>query len=170
MASKSRYSLGLLAAALLLAFFAPRAHAENSCPWLNEATASGFLGGAAVGAYTPAAENQPATCIFIRVENGVTRELQITVEIVSASPHMRVAALASSCMDPAPLTAIGNEATRCMAHVKGAARAERIVGRVRDQVFTITLSTSQRDDSELTDDVMRTRIGTAAEQISGNLF
>ncbi|HEX7729603.1 MAG TPA: hypothetical protein VF392_11235 [Terracidiphilus sp.] len=170
MASKSQCSWCLLAAALLLMFFARPAHAENSCPWLNEATASGFLGGAATGAYSPATESQPAICTFMRVENGVTRELQLTVEIVSASPHMRVVALASSCVDPAPMTAIGNEATRCMAHIKGAARAERVLSRVRDQVFTITLSTSQRDDGELTGDVMRTRIATVAEQISGNLF
>jgi len=149
----------------------PRAHAENNCPWISEATASALLGGAATGAYTPAADGQPATCTFTRAEIGVTRQLHVTVEIVPAAAHMRVTALAGSCnSDIVPLPAIGNEATRCIAKVRGAAHAERVLGRVRNQVFTITLSTSQRDDGELTADILQTRIGIAAEQVSGNLF
>ena len=47
---------------------------------------------------------------------------------------------------------------------------ERLVGRVRDQVFTITISTTLKNDPILTRDEIKSRIYTAAEQVSGNLF
>jgi hypothetical protein len=48
--------------------------------------------------------------------------------------------------------------------------AEVAFGRVRDQIFTITLSTSLKDDFELNRKMLRARIYTAAEQFAGNLF
>jgi hypothetical protein len=58
----------------------------------------------------------------------------------------------------------------CSFDDRGKLYAERIVGRVRNQVFTITLSTTGRDDPILTREKMKIRILTAAEQVSGNLF
>jgi len=72
--------------------------------------------------------------------------------------------------DPAPLPAIGNEARICNADDGKKVFAERVVGRVRDQVFTITIGSTLKRDSILTREALRTRVSTAAEQVSGNLF
>jgi hypothetical protein len=144
--------------------------ASNNCAWLSEATASGLLGGDAVGAFTDATAGQPAVCVFTSEEQGARRTLRVTVE-VTGDAHARLATEERSCgSDAAPLRAIGNEAVACAADDRKGGRGERAVGRVRDQVFTITISSSLRDDPILTRDALKTRIYTAAEQVSGNLF
>jgi hypothetical protein len=68
------------------------------------------------------------------------------------------------------LRAIGNEALSCAADDRKGGIGERVVGRVRDQVFTITISSTLKNDPGLNRDVLRSKIYTAAEQVSGNLF
>ncbi len=144
--------------------------ASNNCAWMNEATASGLLGSDAVGTFTEAAAGQPAVCTFANQSNGATRTLRVTVE-VAADPHARLAAVAQVCgSDAVPLKAIGNEAVVCTADDRKSGLGERVVGRVRDQVFTITISTTLKGDSILTRDALKAKIYTAAEQVSGNLF
>jgi hypothetical protein len=145
------------------------ARAANNCAWINEATASGLLGGDAVGEVT-AAEGQPTVCMFTQMSDGVKRTLRLTVEI-STDPHARVAAIAQSCgADAAPIKAIGNEALVCAADDRKAGLGELVVGRVRDQVFTITIGSSLKNDPLLKRDALKARIYTAAEQVAGNLF
>jgi hypothetical protein len=68
------------------------------------------------------------------------------------------------------MKAIGNEAILCSADSGKRVLAERVIGRVRDQVFTITLGTTVKDDFVLTADERKKRVATAAEQVAGNLF
>ena len=145
-------------------------HAKNNCAWINEATAGGLLGGASVGAFTAADAAQPAICVFTYEDAGIKRILRVTVEVVADS-HARLMTLAQTCgKDAVPVKAIGNEAIVCAADERKGVLGERIVGRVRDQVFTITLSSTVKDDPLLTRDALETRTYTAAEQVSGNLF
>ncbi len=176
MASNLALSVGRLHMLSIVAFWicllgAPTsARAANNCPWLNEATASGLLGGDAVGTYTDASGTQPAICTFTQQAPGITRTLRLTVEI-APDPPARLAAAERACgADTAPLNAIGNEAVFCAMDDRKGKLGERAVGRVRDQVFIITLNSSAKDDTILTRDVLKMRIYTAAEQISGNLF
>ena len=163
-----RLSIALLAFCSMVAPAAARA--ANNCGWLNEATASGLLGGDAVGEASPAVPGQPTVCTFTQMTDGGKRTLRITVEI-AGDPHARMTAIAQSCgADAAPLKAIGNEALVCAADDRKAGIGERIVGRVRDQVFTITMTSTLKNDPILTRDILKTRIYTAAEQVSGNLF
>lgn len=158
--------IALLAAVLGLS---TAARAANNCPWLNEATASGILGNNATGLYEPAEGVKPATCTFTQVEGGITRQLIIAVEIVS-NPHDRLVQLTHSCgTQSEPVPSIGNEALRC-AGAAGRAHGERVIGRVRDQVFTITITTTVEQDSILAPHELAMRSLTAAEQVSGNLF
>jgi hypothetical protein len=146
------------------------AHAANNCPWLTEATASGLIGAEAVGSYTAAAGAQPAVCTFTQKSEGMVRTLTITVEL-STEPHVRMASVAQACGDgAAPLNAIGNEAVYCAADLRRGELGERAVGRVRNQVFTIDLNSTMKDDPILTRDALKSRIYTAAEQVAGNLF
>lgn len=145
-------------------------HATNNCPWLNEATAGGLLGGDAVGMKTDAAAGQPTVCTFTQQDKGVTRTLRITVEI-APEPHQRMGAVSQVCgSDAAPIKAIGNEALVCTADDRKGGVGERVVGRVRDQVFTITIASTLKADPILNRDALKARIYTAAEQVAGNLF
>jgi hypothetical protein len=149
---------------------ARHAHASNACPWLTEATASGILGVNAEGAYQPAAGTQPATCTFTEKEEGGARTLTITVETAN-DPQARVNDLVRTCADsPSPLRAIGNEAVTCAVDVRRGQLTERTIGRVRGQIFTITLKSALKDDPILTRDVVKGHLYTAAEQVAGNLF
>jgi hypothetical protein len=161
--------VGSLAFGLCLIGMPAKAHAANNCPWLNEATASGFLGGDATGAFT-AADGQPSVCTFTNRDAGATRVLQITVEI-AAEPHALLTTAARACgADIAPIGAIGNEAMMCSLTERKGELGERVVGRVRNQVFTIVFSSTLKDDPILTRDALRVRGYTAAEQVAGNLF
>ena len=171
MASKRLRCALWLVMLVCLAASAPLARAANNCPWMNEATAGGLLGGASTGAFTAAANGQPAVCTFTSTTPDATRVLEVTVEVVSSEPHLRLAQLEDACrMNTAPVPAVGNEAMRCQPKVRGAVMAERILGRVRDQVFSITISTSLKDDGELNADMLEKHLALAAEQVAGNLF
>jgi hypothetical protein len=170
--SRNKTSLRLGAALFAVSLFAAPAiaHGANNCAWLNEATASGFLGGDAVGEVTDAVTGQPAICTFTQMTAGGKRTLRITVEIAS-DPHARLATIEQGCgPDAAPLRAIGNEALVCAADDRNAGIGERVLGRVRDQVFTITIASTLKNDPILTRDVLKMKILSAAEQVTGNLF
>jgi hypothetical protein len=146
------------------------AHAANNCPWLTEATASGLIGAEAVGSFTAAVGAQPSICTFTQKSEGMVRTLTITVEL-STEPHVRMASVAQACGAGAEaLNAIGNEAVYCAADLRRGQLGERAVGRVRNQVFTIDLNSTMKDDPILTRDALKSRIYTAAEQVAGNLF
>ncbi len=158
----------------LLAFPAvaliPAACVAENCPWLNAATASGLIGADATAVYTAAASDKPAVCTFTEANAHMPRVLEIRVEI-TPDPRARLTALDASCTGAAsPLTAIGNEAIACSADEHKDKPAERVIGRVRNQVFTITLTSNGKQDSVLDRDELKMRISTAAEQVSGNLF
>jgi hypothetical protein len=166
----SRPALRLTMLAVILVVFCARGLAANNCPWINETTASGLIGADAVGSFADATAAQPAVCNFVQSGPGVTRTLRITV---MQTPHFQdlIEAENKTCIGMAThMIAIGNEAINCPADDRKKVIAERVVGRVRDQVFTITLSTTLKDDTILTRDELKSRIATAAEQVSGNLF
>ena len=170
-ACKARVSqrLALLVLSVICLALPIAAHAENNCPWLNEATAGGLLGGDAVGMKT-GADGQPTVCTFTQQGTGVTRTLRVIVEI-APEPHARMSAVAQVCgADVLPIKAIGNEALVCTADDRKGGVGERVVGRVRDQVFTITIASTLKVDPILNRDALKARIYTAAEQVAGNLF
>jgi hypothetical protein len=90
--------------------------ADQSCPWLDTATAAGVLGGQVTATVTSTA------CQFVRGRS----KLRIEVRKSNSLPD-RCGTAAE------PLEAIGNEAFLCAKH-------HEVVGRVRDAVFTIRLN------------------------------
>jgi hypothetical protein len=58
----------------------------------------------------------------------------------------------------------------CALDTRGPGLSELVVGRVRDQLFTITLSTTLKDDLILTRMTLKEKAYTASEQVAGNLF
>lgn len=47
---------------------------------------------------------------------------------------------------------------------------EMAVARVRDQIFTVTLATTVKNDAILSPAMLQMKIGSAAELVAGNLF
>jgi len=159
-----------LALSLCVVGLPSTARAANNCPWLTEATASGLIGADAIGSFTAATGAQPAVCVFTQKGDGMVRTLTVTVEL-STEPHARMVSVAQACGGgAAPLNAIGNEAVYCAADLRRGELGERAVGRVRNQVFTIDLNSTMKEDPVLTRDALKSRIYTAAEQVAGNLF
>jgi hypothetical protein len=162
--------LRFLLALFVLLIFAARGEAKNNCPWMNEATASGLLGGDAVGEFTDVAPGKPASCVFTQAGANFTHALRITVQ-VTPDTHMHFETAAQACAKNAsPLEAIGNEASMCTLDNRSTGLTQLVVGRVRDQLFTITFNTTLKDDPILTRMSLKERAYTAAEQVAGNLF
>jgi hypothetical protein len=162
--------LGILLVAACRFGFSMSAHASNNCPWINEATVSGLLEGQAVGDFNQGAGGQPSTCSFVRKTAGGTRMLTVTVETIPDA-HARVMNIVKDCVQPPEvLPAIGNEASMCATEHGKDALSSRVVGRVRDQVFTIAIGTTGKGDAKIGMADLKMRIAIAAEQVSGNLF
>lgn len=158
-----------------LAFFAfvvllsATCRADSFCPWITKATAFGALG---VGEESPMAsvtELNENVCSFAYRDGDMMRELRITVE-QAKDPEQLFHSYKVKCRQSEnPLRAIGNEAVMCgAANKKG--KGEQVFGRVRDNVFTITITTSAENDPAMSQDVLIEKAGLVAEQVSGNLF
>ncbi len=144
-------------------------HAQAKCPWLNEATAGGILG----GAVTLTANVNPqgdGSCEFSHQQGSVIHALRISVETMTDIPGQFPAHLAQCVSKSTPLRTIGNETVECSADDQSGQYAEQVVGRVRDHAFAILLSTSSSSDRSMTPEMRRERAHLAAEQVSGILF
>lgn len=123
--------------------------AQQSCPWLNAATAAGVLGGHVK--FQPSGDS----CTFTRNAS----QLRIEVQTV-ALPHKL------DCgPNPTPLKAIGNEALACSLPANNGRLAEEVSGRVRDRIFFVRLTSN-----DLSRDALREKTRLAAEQVAGILF
>ena len=58
----------------------------------------------------------------------------------------------------------------CAADIKGQGDGEQVIGRVRDQVFTVTITTSARNDPSMSRDELKEKTRNIAEQVAGALF
>ncbi len=58
----------------------------------------------------------------------------------------------------------------CAANIKGQTDGEQVIGRVRDQFFTVTITTSARNDPSMSRDELKEKTRNIAEQVAGALF
>jgi hypothetical protein len=115
-----------------------------------------------------ASELSATVCNFAYRDGSMTRELRITVE-QAKNPELTFNSYKAQCRQSEnPLRAIGNEAVICAANKTG--KGEQVFGRVRDNVFTITITTSAQNDPAMSRDVLIEKAELVAEQVSGNLF
>ena len=145
--------------------------AQSICPWLNAATAAGVLGGApSVEVINPGVST--GTCVF-QLQNGATKDtLRVTVNRTE-HPEDAGKALRShelSCSVPgAPLKGVGNEALLCVSNTR-TSRGELVVGRVRDNIFTVAISIGSGEDSESNRAALSEKAELIAKQVAGSLF
>jgi hypothetical protein len=159
-----------LALSVLLAPLPALCQANVGCPWLNVATASGVLGSGEGGTMATLSQGSRAACSFVYHDSTASRELRITMEQVQ-DPNQAMTGYKAHCSGKAsPLQAIGNEAVTCAANTKGQTDGEQVIGRVRNQVFTVTITTSARNDPSMSRDELKEKTRDIAEQVAGALF
>jgi hypothetical protein len=157
---------------LALALFTPAiCHAQTKCPWLNEATARGILGGPVTVTVTVKLGDQAAgVCKFSRQQGTAVHELRISVDPMTDIPKQFPTHLEQCPPKSPPLPATGNEAVTCSIHTKENQHAEIVVGRVRNQAFVVSVSSTAQDDPSLTQEERREKSNLVAEQVAGILF
>lgn len=144
-------------------------HGQTKCPWINEATARGILGGA-VTLTAKVSDHGAGVCEYSRQQGAVVLQLRVTVDIMTDIPKQFPTYLAQCPPKSPPLRAIGNEAVMCSIQSKGEPSSERVVGRVRDQAFVVSVSSSIQDDPSMTQEMRREKVSLVAEQVAGILF
>jgi len=143
--------------------------AQAHCAWLNDATASGFLNGPVTLDLETAPDDQ-SICMFTNLKTAKDYStLRIMVQPLK-DVNNAVASRKSLCTSaPVALKAIGNEAVSCSADV-GYSRGEQVMGRVRDRLFIVTVSSTIAQDPSATRQLLQEKARTIAEQIAGALF
>lgn len=143
--------------------------AQAHCAWLNDATASGFLNGPVTLDLETAADDE-SICVFTNLKTAKDYStLRIMVQPLK-DVNNAVASHKSRCTSaPVALRAIGNEAVSCSADV-GYSRGEQVIGRVRDRLFIVTVSSTIAQDPSATRQLLQEKARTIAEQIAGALF
>ena len=144
-------------------------HAQAKCPWINEATASGILGGDVTLSAT-VSDRGEGVCEFSRHHQDVVYQLHISVNIMSNIAKEFPTYIAQCPPKTNPLRAVGNEAVMCSIQGKGRTSAEMVVGRVRDQAFVVSISSSLQEDPSMTQEMRREKANRVAEQVAGILF
>ena len=136
----------------------PAPHPQTGCPWLTEGSAAHTLGGD-ISAIVKVAEGQ-GTCTFTRKQTPMDL-LEISVS---------KAALHSCPSGSASLRGIGNEALTCRHGGAHGDMVEMVSSRVRDQNFTVTLTTRSQKNAGKADDPQNDALEQVAEQIAGSLY
>jgi hypothetical protein len=114
------------------------------------------------------AEGSHAACSFDYRDGAASRVLKITVDQTQDDAQAISDYKARCSVGAAPLSGIGNEA--CSVAAKGQTYGQEVIGRVRDQIFTITLTTSAQHDPLMPQEAMQERVRNIAEQVAGALF
>jgi hypothetical protein len=155
---------------LVLTLFTPSiCHGQTKCPWLNEATARGILSGPVT--VTVRLDDQGAgVCKFSSQQGAAVHELRISVDLMTDIPKQFPTHLAQCPPKSPPLPATGNEAVTCSIHTKENQHAEIVVGRVRNQAFVVSVSSTAQDDPSMKQAERREKSNLVAEQVAGILF
>lgn len=142
-------------------FFAPvGTHAANVCPWFSQGSADTVLGGDSK-AVIQVSEAGEGFCSFTLHQAG-TVTLKVTVHTIPDPPCPA---------GSAQLKGIGNEAAICTRRPSHDEVIERIVSRVREKHFTVSINVQRK--STQPPEVGRhyeDGLKQLAEQVAGNLF
>jgi hypothetical protein len=109
-------------------------------------------------------------CEFSHQQGSAVHQLRIAVDIMTDIPKQFPAYLAQCPPKSAPVRAIGNEAVTCSLQNEKERYGERVVGRVRDQAFVVSVTSSVKDDASMPPKTCTAKVNLAAEQVAGILF
>jgi hypothetical protein len=142
---------------------------QPKCPWIQEATARGILGGAVTTNVT-IKDTGDGACAFTRQQGDVQHHLSVLVITMTDIPKQYSRYKAQCESEGTALKAIGNEAVECSIQTQTNLYAEKVVGRVRDRAFIVTVASSLEDDPSMNQETRREKVHLAAEQVAGILF
>ena len=114
------------------------------------------------------AEGSSVGCSFHYRDATASRLLKITVQPAKDDAQAIRDYKARCSAGATPLSGIGNEA--CGAATKGGTYGQEVIGRVRDQIFTVTLTTTARHDPFMPKEALQEKARDIAEQVAGALF
>lgn len=155
--------------AVFLGLLLPLAgRAENNCPWLNEATAAGALSGP-VTLTVQSTADEGTICLFQGMQTAANSSLQIEIHPVKDVAQAFPVYKARCSSQTTVLRAIGNEAIQCGAGTKSV-QAEQVIGRVREKVFLVTISSTLEHHSTMKKEALQEKTRNIAEQVAGALF
>lgn len=139
--------------------------AEDTCPWITTATVINAPDPSVSDVQT-AVTNNGNSCVFHYRKADSLYSVQIAIRVTSdAAPS--IAHDAAQCKsDKTDLPAIANEVILCST----SAHAERLVGRVRDQIFTINVDVKTKQSSADLTKSLSDMATMMAKQVAGNLF
>jgi len=143
-------------------------HAQSNCLWLNEGTARVILGGAVT--VTVNGTGQHSVCEFSSRQGSAIHQIMISVNLMTNISKQFHAYLSKCSAKSTPLSSIGNQAVMCSGTTNQNAYADKVVGRVRDQAFIVSVSSSIDNDPSLGPDLRRKLANLIAEQVAGALF
>jgi hypothetical protein len=116
------------------------------------------------------AEGGKAACDFTYHDPTASRELKITVEEVKDAQQAITAYKARCTSQVTPLHGIGNEAVTCAVDSKGKGYGQQVIGIVRDQIFTVTVTTNAKKDPVMPREALEEKSRNISEQVAGALF
>lgn len=165
-----RCFLFLLALTTLSAASSASCFAQASCPWMNAATAGGFLGGEVRTIVSGVNVEGDSTCEFTHGDS----MLRIAIHTMSHAPQDYAGYLALCGSTAVALTGIGNQAVRCVEDSGTNKGEELIVGRVRERAFVIAIKAGWITRSPTSPTKTRNPISddseNIAEQVAGAMF
>jgi hypothetical protein len=145
--------------------------AQSMCPWLNVATASGVLGGSATMEVNNTGVST-GVCIFRFQDEAQINTLRISV-IKAERPEnagKEMMPYESKCTASGLLLkGVGNEAILCASDTAKWS-GELVVGRVRDNIFTVVINAGSGDNPATTKDDLENKAEEIAKQVAGILF
>ncbi len=154
---------------LVAAFFASSTAllpAEQVCPWINTATASGILGGDVTAVIEHEKLNpEDGVCSFAKAAKAPLEALRIDVR-TTRDPMAALARYRSQCSGPVmEVKGIGNEAFVCRLPAQDL--IEQLATRVRNRVITVRATTNAQSGQP---EMLIDRTQKAATQVTGNIF
>jgi hypothetical protein len=168
---KTRAGLWMWIAAVAFSLLSVSCGAQSNCPWLNAATASGVLEGSATTEVNTA-DGSTGVCVF-RLR-GEARSNSLRVSVIKANKPetagKEMLPYESKCTASGlPLRGVGNEAILCASDTDKSS-GELVVGRVRDNIFTVAIYAGTANDPAMTKDALADRAQEIAKQVAGILF
>jgi hypothetical protein len=158
-------------AATALSLLSVPCSAQSTCPWLNAATASGVLGGSATMEVNNTGFSS-GVCVFRfqdEAQNNTLRILVIKAERPENAGKEMMPYESKCTASGLPLKGVGNEAIMC-ASDSAKSNGELVVGRVRDNIFTVVINAGTGDNPAAAKEDLEDKTQEIAKQVAGILF
>ena len=110
------------------------------------------------------------TCEFTRKVNTTTYSLGIVVKTMSDASKDFATYLNLCGGATVALKGVGNEAVQCVTHDAAHEGEEKVIARVRDRAFVLTIHRAIKADDASNGNELSNETRNVAEQVAGSLF